>query len=240
MRLGVENRGGGVVAVDEPAVDARLAHGRYGLREAAILKGKRPVPGDIGRGEVRERARAREAPVEVDAAAELHGVAPVHADARHARLEREVVLAHLAERGSALAVGKRELLRVDARHDVMLHERLNALHGRLAQDEDGPLYARLAQCQALGNGRHGKLVSARGVHDLGALDGSVTIGIGLDHGHHAHARLEEALERPRVPAQRALVDLDPRPPSVRAPVLDHGDTPPCCRRPRSSPRPDPC
>ena len=172
------------------AVNASGAHLGDGLGKAAILQTEGPVIGDICRSKVRKGARTRKPTVEIDAMTEFEGVLPAHADASHARLDGEMVLAHLVERRGALTIGKGELGRVDARHDVVLNEGLDALHRRLGEDEDRPGDACTAQLEALLHRGDGELVRAGGMHDLHALDGAVSIGIRLDDGHHAHARLE--------------------------------------------------
>ena len=145
-----------------------------------------------------------------------------------------MVLAHLVERRGTLPIGKGKLGRVDARHDVVLNEGLDALHRRLGEDEDRPGDACAAQLEALLHRGDSELVRASGMHDLHALDGAMPISIRLDDSHHAHARLELLLERTRIATQRALVDLDPGPTRVRAPMLNHGYAPPCRRQGRPS------
>ena len=91
---------------------------------------------------------------------------------------------------------------------------------RLTQHKDRPRDARTAQLDTLGNRGNRKLVGACGVHGLCALDGTVTVRVGLDGTHQLGTWLEKRLERTDVGAKRAKVYLDPSPPIIRA-VLKH-------------------
>ena len=171
---------------------------------------------------MRERALAPNTAVEVDGAAKLQSVGRRHADARHARVDDEVISGDAPGGRGGLAKGEREVGLVDGRHDVVLDERAHRLDGRLREHEDGGLHARLTQRDALGNGGDGELVGPAHAHRLDAAGGAMAVRVGLDHAHHAHAARETALERRRVAANRRKVDLDPRPPVVGADFLCHG------------------
>ena len=206
----------------KPGLEAGVVQRRNGIPKAVELQREVPVVGDIGGGEVRERALAPDTAVEVDGAAKLQRIGRRHADARHARVDDEVVAGDAPGGRGGLSEGEREVGLVDGRHDVVLDERAHRLDGRLREHEDGGLHARRAQRDALGHRGDGELVGPAHAHRLGAAGGAVAIRVGLDHAHHAHAAREAALERRRVAANRREVDLDPRPPVVGADFLCHG------------------
>ena len=127
-----------------------------------------------------------------------------------------MVAGHLARGSRALAQRKGELRRVDRGHDVIVHERLHAVHGWLGEHEDGPLDARLAQLHALVYGGNGKLVGTGRVHGSHATLGAVPIRVRLHNAHHLDAGFEERLELARVLLEGREVNLNPRPPARRA------------------------
>ena len=205
----MEDRPRRVVAVHQAAVQAGVAQGAHRVHEARALLAEVPVAHHVGGGEVGEGARTLDATMEVDHAAELHRVLRHHADAAHAGVYRQVVLADLVQRHGTLAVGEHEVHVVHRGHDVMLEKHVNALERRLVEHEDGPLDASLPKLDALVHRGHGELARARGVHGAGALDRPMPIGVRLHGAHHLDARAQERLEGPRVLAHGVEVDLHP-------------------------------
>ena len=122
-----------------------------------------------------------------------------------------MVLAHLACRDSTLAIGKGEIGRIDRRHDIELEQRRNGLDRRLAQDQDGFCDPALSKLNAFTNRRHGKHVGTGRIHDFGALDGTMAIGIGLHYAAQSLTLIEQILVSPRVAAKRPSVNLNPGP-----------------------------
>ena len=122
-----------------------------------------------------------------------------------------MVLAHLACRDSALAIGKGEIGRIDRRHNVKLKQCGDSLDRRLAQDQDGLGNSAPAQLNTLADRRHREHVGSGRVHDFGALDGTMPIGIGLDHAAQSLTWIEQVLVSPRVAAKRPSVNLNPGP-----------------------------
>ena len=215
LALAMQDRAGRVVAVDEARLEAGVANRLDGLLEAVELEREVPVVDDVGGGEVREGARALDAAVEVNRTAHLEDVAPTDPDARHARVERQVVLGHLALGCRRLAEREREVHLVDGRHEVVLHERAHAADRRLREYENRRVEARLAKLDALGDRRHGELVGTSRPQRLGAGHGSVPVGIRLDDGHHLGAGSNLGPERLCIATQGGEVNLDPRPPVRR-------------------------
>ena len=58
---------------------------------------------------------------------------------------------------------------------------------------------------------HREHVGSSRVHDFGALDGTMAIGIGLDHAAQSLTWIEQVLVSPRVAAKRPSVNLNPGP-----------------------------
>ena len=69
----------------------------------------------------------------------------------------------------------------------------------------------LTEPNALVDRRHGKHVGTSRIHDLSALNSSMTISIGLDHAAQALTRIQQVLIGSRVATERPAVDLDPGP-----------------------------
>ena len=210
-----------VVAVHQARLQPGVTQGPNRLVEALALHLEVPVARNVRRGEVRERAGALDAAVEVYCPAELHNVLRQHADARHARVHGKVVLGNLVVRSRALAQREGELLRVHGRHDVELNELANAFQRRLREDQDGLADSRLTQGDALFHVRHGKLVRASPQHLVGAAHRAVAVGVRLDHAHHLDAPLQAALEGRRVAPHGVQVNLNPGPASLRTLNLWH-------------------
>ena len=122
-----------------------------------------------------------------------------------------MVLAHLACRDSALAIGKGEIGRIDRGHNVKLKQGGDSLDRRLAQDQDGLGNSAAAQLNTLADRRHREHVGSGRVHDFGALNSSMTISVGFNHATQALTRIQQILIGPRVAAKRPAVNLNPGP-----------------------------
>ena len=149
----------------------------------------------------------------------------MNTDAVHARLDGEMVLAHLARRDGALAIGQREIGRIDRRHNVKLKQCGDSLDRRLAQDQDRLGDSALSQLNTFVDRRHRKHVGSGRIHDLGALNGTMAIGIGLNHAAQALTRIEQVFISPRVATKRPAVDLDPGPTRQIGLIHDYSSDP---------------
>ena len=165
----------------DTALKARILYRLNSLGKTLALQLVIPAAGLIGRCKVSKDAIALDTAMETDAAHKVEHLRVVNTDAVHARLDGQMVLAHLARRNGVFAIGQRKIGRIDRRHDVELEQNRDSLNRRLAQDQDGLSDSALAQLDALVDRRHREHVGSGRVHNLGALDGTMAIGIGLDH-----------------------------------------------------------
>ena len=211
VALGMQDGAGRVVAVDDARVEALGAQRVDGGVEALELQREVPIGHLVGGGEVREGARALESAVEIEEGAQVADLVPADARARHARVDGQMVAADLAGSGGGLAVDQGEVAREDRRHEVVGDEHVDAVDGRLGQDEDGCVDAALAQLDTLVDRGDGELVGPGGEHGLGTGDGAMAVCIGLDDGHELHAAGKQRLEGMGVAPERSQIDLDPRP-----------------------------
>ena len=89
----------------DAALKACVLNGLNGLGKALALQLVVPAAGLIGRCKVRKDAIALDAAMETNTAYKVEHLRVVNANAIHARLDSQMVLAHLAGRNSALAIG---------------------------------------------------------------------------------------------------------------------------------------
>lgn len=126
----------------------------------------------------------------------------------------------------SLAEGEREIAGGDRRHEVILHEHIDALDRGLGEDEDRGGDAARAQLHPFVDRGDSQLVGAGGEHGLSAGDGSVAVGVGLDDGHELHGAGEKRFESAGVAAECGEIDLDPRPTRLGSFCVRHF-LPPC-------------
>ena len=223
MHVVVQDRGRGVGAVDDAALEARVLEAVDGLSEAPGLHLEVPVAWHVGRGEVGEDAGALDAAMEVDRATELEDVAPVHADAGHSRIDCHMIAGNLAGGCRTLAQGEGEVRVIDRRHQVMVHDGLHRRDRRLRQNQDGLTDAGLPELDALGHGGDRELVGAGAPHHLRTPHGPMSVGVRLHDAHHLHAGCHLSFQLSCVRADRVQVNLDPGPPVLaRSSQLCHG------------------
>ena len=225
MHRRIEHRGRRVGTVHDAALKTRVLNGLNGLGKALALQFVVPTRRLVGRGEVREYAVALNTAMETDAAHKVEHLRIVNADTIHARLDGQMVFTHLARRNGALTIGQGKIGRINRRHDVKLQQRRDSLNGRLAQDQDGLGDSTLSQLNTFVDRRHREHVGSGRVHDLGALDGTMAVGIGLDHATQALTRIEQVLISPRIAAKRPTVNLDPGPTRQIGLIHDYSSDP---------------
>ena len=132
MHRGVEHRGRRIGAVHDTALKARILNGLNGLGKALTLQFVVPARRFIGRGEVRKYAVALNTAMEINTADKVEHLRVMYANAVHARLDGEMILAHLARRDGTFAIRKSKVRRIDRGHDIKLEQRRNSLDRRLA------------------------------------------------------------------------------------------------------------
>ena len=164
--------------------------------------------------EMREHAAQVERAMESHLRHELEHLVVAHADAVHARIDRQMVRRAHAERVGRLGVGDRELGRVDGRRDLVREQKRRRRHGRLGEDEDRGVEHRLAQLDGLVDRGDAQPFGAGVERGARHLDRAVAVRVGLDDGHQTRARAETAAVLAHVVADGGQVDLDPRPTAI--------------------------
>ena len=195
----------------DTALKTRILNGLNGLGKALALQLVVPARRFIGRSEVRKYAVALNTAMEINTTDKVEHLRVMYADTVHARLDGKMILAHLARCDGTFAIRKSKIGRIDRGHDIELEQRRNGLDRRLAQDENGFRNPALSELNTLANCRHGKHVGTGRIHNLGALNSSMTISVGFNNAAQALTRIQQILIGPRVAAKRPAVDLDPGP-----------------------------
>ena len=209
MRIGVAQKRCGIRAVHDARVYARHAHVGDSLGETAELHVEIERFRAVGRGEVGERAHVFKRAMEADLAHELNRFVEAHANAIHARVERQM------ERGAQpvgvgrLTIGDGEFGRIHARHDVVVQKQRNSRLGRLRKHEHRRGNARLAQLHAFLHRCHRKVGGAGRKCGFRNLDRTMPVGVGLHNGQQAAPRLQATLGHSDIVANGAQIDLDP-------------------------------
>ena len=113
LNVFVQNSARGVISVNQAQLIARVFECRNRFNKAINLQVKVPVVEHVGRGKMRKRTSTFKTPVEINRAAYLKKIFSPDANAGHAGIDGQVIATNLISCSRSLAVGEREVHRVD-------------------------------------------------------------------------------------------------------------------------------
>ena len=160
---------------------------------------------------MRKRTSTFKTPVEINRAAYLKKIFSPDANAGHAGIDGQVIATNLISCSRSLAVGEREVHRVDGRHNVKADEVWNGSDRRLRKHQNGVINAGTAQLNTLIDRCNGKLISTHGLHGFSALSSTVTVCVSLNHTHHFDTAVKLGLKRLYIVADGRKINLYPSP-----------------------------
>ena len=211
LNVFVQNRARSVISVNQAQLIARVFECRNRFNKAINLQVKVPVVEHVGRGKMRKRTSTFKTPVEINRAAYLKKIFSPDANAGHAGIDGQVIATNLISCSRSLAVGEREVHRVDGRHNVKADEVWNGSDRRLRKHQNGVINAGTAQLNTLIDRCNGKLISTHGLHGFSALSSTVTVCVSLNHTHHFDTAVKLGLKRLYVVADGRKINLYPSP-----------------------------
>ena len=148
MRLGETLDGRRISGMDYSGVEARRPHFGKRLVETGELLAEIGLRLFVGSREVRERALEEQA-LMGDGTAEIGRIVRAYTDSVHARVDSEVERRNDATTRCRLPQCSGETDRAHRGHELVFQEQVYGVIGRLRQDEDGSVDARIAELRAL-------------------------------------------------------------------------------------------
>ena len=211
LNVFVQDGARSVVGVNQAQLIACVFECGNRFNKAINLQVKVPVVEYVGRSKMRKRASTFKTPVEIDRTAYLEKIFSPDTNAGHASVNGQMIAANLVSCGSSLSVGKREVNRVNGRHDIEAHEVWNRGNWRLGKHQNRIINARATQLNALIDRCNGKLIGTHRLHGFSALSSTVSIGVGLNHTHHLDTAVKLGLKCLYVVADGRKINLYPSP-----------------------------